>query len=90
MTQSCQQRKRLQQGRFSRWKSLAGKAGTARRFLRGPIEFDRPKPFSGIRPSGDGPLKRIVNALTGQRPKPTEADVGDDQEQKGCKPAPAA
>ena len=69
--------------------ALEGAKPEQPRFLRGPIEFDRPKPFSGIRPSGDGPLKRIVNALTGQRPKPAEADVGDDQEQKD-QPAPAA
>ncbi len=28
-----------------------------------------PKRPSAVRPNGDGPLKRIVNALTGQRPK---------------------
>lgn len=39
------------------------------RFLRGPISADRPRPLAGLRPNGEGPLKKIVNALTGQRPE---------------------
>lgn len=37
--------------------------------LRDSLKFDPPKPPSAVGPSGDGPLKRIVNALTGQRPE---------------------
>jgi PE-PPE domain len=51
--------------------------GPIQRLLRGPIEFDRPKPFSGIRPSGDGPLKRVVKAVTGQRAEHDEAEAAD-------------
>lgn len=36
----------------------------------------------GIRPNGDGPLKRIVNAITGQRPKPETKDVAPKPEQE--------
>ena len=41
--------------------------------LRGPIGADRPRPFSGLRPDGEGPLKKIVNALTGQKPESAAA-----------------
>ena len=38
--------------------------------LRESLKFDPNKGPFGIRPNGEGPLKRIVNALTGQQPKP--------------------
>jgi hypothetical protein len=48
--------------------------------LRDSLNFgptDRP---SATRPNGYGPLKRIVDALTGQRPKPAaETPAADDQ-----------
>jgi PE-PPE domain len=44
--------------------------------LRDSLKFDTPKPPSATRPSGDGPLKKIVGAMTGQRP--TAADAGDE------------
>ena len=43
-----------------------------RDILRGPIEANLPKP-KVVRPSGDRPLKKVLDALTGQRPK---ADAG--------------
>ena len=53
------------------------------RFLRGPIGADRPRPFSGLRPDGEGPLKKIVNALTGQKPESGEdAEKSAEGEQK--------
>lgn len=39
--------------------------------VRGPIVFDRPKPLSTLH-SGDRPLQRVWNALTGQRPDPED------------------
>ena len=49
--------------------------------LRDSLKFDPPKPPSGTRPSGDGPLKKIVGALTGQPPKSAAsgADGADDK-----------
>ena len=48
--------------------------------LRESLKFDPDNRPFGIRPSGDRPLKRIVNALTGQRPEPTaETQAADDQ-----------
>ena len=48
--------------------------------LRESLKFDPDNRPFGIRPNGDGPLKRIVNALTGQRPEPTaETQAADDQ-----------
>ncbi len=44
---------------------------------------DRP---SVLRPNGEGPLKRIVNALTGQRPKSAEPEANDDAPES-AKPA---
>jgi hypothetical protein len=46
--------------------------------LRAPIDFDH---SPSVRPSGDRPLTRVLNTLTGQRPKSTaEADEpADDQ-----------
>lgn len=51
--------------------------------LRESFKFDPDNQPLGIRPSGDGPLKRIVNALTGQRPKAAGTQAADDA------PAPA-
>ena len=48
--------------------------------LRDSLKVDPSKRPSALRPNGDGPLKRIVNALTGQRPKPvTEAEPSDEK-----------
>ena len=54
-----------------------------RQLVRGPVEFDRPKPTAD-RPSGDRPLQKAVKALTGQRPtaKPDDADKGETPENK--------
>ncbi len=57
--------------------------------LRGPIGADRPRPFSGLRPDGEGPLKKIVNALTGQKPE-SAAGAETDKEPASESPAPAA
>lgn len=46
--------------------------------LRESLKFDPPKGPSTIRSNGVGPLKRIVNALTGLRPKWADADESDD------------
>ena len=56
-----------------------------RDLLRGPIKFDPPKRQNAVRPNADGPLKRIVNALTGQRPEPAaepEPEKAAEGEQK--------
>ncbi|HEV7850203.1 MAG TPA: PE-PPE domain-containing protein [Mycobacterium sp.] len=46
--------------------------------VRDSLSFE-PKPPAATRPSGDGPLKRIVNALTGQRPDAAaDSDAGDE------------
>jgi hypothetical protein len=48
--------------------------------LRESLKFEPSKPLAGLRPSGDGPLRRIVNALTGQKPKAdAEAESENDQ-----------
>jgi hypothetical protein len=44
---------------------------------------DRP---SVLRPNGEGPLKRIVNALTGQKPKTAETETSNDAPES-AKPA---
>jgi hypothetical protein len=49
--------------------------------LRESLKFDPANRPSVLRPNGEGPLKRIVNALTGQRPK-AEATDSEDSEQK--------
>lgn len=41
---------------------------------RESLKFDPADRPSVFRPNGEGPLKRIVNALTGQRPKPAAAE----------------
>lgn len=65
-------------------------------------KFTKPEPFKqlreslqfkpgdgpfGVRPSGDGPLKRIVNALTGQKPKSEAAPEAKDQSSESAAPA---
>jgi hypothetical protein len=50
--------------------------------LRGPIGADRPRPLAGLRPNGEGPLKRIVNALTGQKPGSGEDGEAKDEQPK--------
>jgi PE-PPE domain len=48
--------------------------------VRDSLKFGPDNRPSAIRSSGDGPLKRIVDALTGQRPKPAaETQTADDQ-----------
>ena len=44
---------------------------------------------SGLRPNGEGPLKQIVNALTGQKPE-SAAGAETDKEPASESPAPAA
>jgi hypothetical protein len=56
--------------------------------IRESLNFDPTKRPSVTRPSGDGPLKRIVNALSGQRPtSATDTTAGDESESE---PKPAA
>ncbi len=56
--------------------------------LRESLKFDPSKPLAGLRPNGDGPLKRIVNPLTGQKPK---ADAEPEAKKDEAEPkAPAA
>ena len=58
--------------------------------IRESLNFDPTKRPAATRPGGDGPLKRIVNALTGQRPKPAaETGAGDEPKQENAD-APAA
>ena len=45
--------------------------------IRESLNFDRAKRPSVTRPSGEGPLKRIVNALSGQRSKPAAESETD-------------
>ncbi len=48
--------------------------------LRDSLKFEPKNRPSATRPNGDGPLKRIVDALTGQRPEPAaEPAAADDQ-----------
>ena len=46
--------------------------------LRESFKADPSRPLAGLRPSGDGPLKRIVNALTGQKPKAESAEPANE------------
>ena len=62
----------------------ATKPRPLRQIVRGPIEFDRQKP-SAVRPSGERPVKQVLNALTGERPKPVP-DAG----QSDTEPSAAA
>ncbi len=55
--------------------------------LRESLKFDPDNRPFGIRPNGDGPLKRIVNALTGQRPNAAEPEANKDESEPK---APAA
>jgi PE-PPE domain-containing protein len=49
-------------------------------FVRNSLDFTPNRKPLGDRPAGEGPLKKVFNALTGQRPKPEKADeTGDDQ-----------
>jgi PE-PPE domain len=51
--------------------------------LRDSLKFDPTDRPSATRPNGDGPLKRIVDALTGQRPElAAETQAADDQKPK--------
>ncbi|OBA87502.1 hypothetical protein A5662_26005 [Mycobacteriaceae bacterium 1482268.1] len=43
--------------------------------IRNPFKFDPPKPPSATQPRSGGPLKRIFNGLTGQRPQ-TDTKTG--------------
>ncbi|RDH76226.1 PE-PPE domain-containing protein [Mycolicibacterium moriokaense] len=55
---------------------LDGNLPNPLKVIRESLKFDPPKPLASLRPSGDGPLKKLVGALTGQRPK--EESTGDD------------
>lgn len=57
--------------------------------LRDSIKFDPAHRPSATRTDGDGPLKRIVNALNGLRTKPTLEDAPKDAAEKETK-TPAA
>ncbi|WP_123023240.1 PE-PPE domain-containing protein [Mycolicibacterium stellerae] len=46
--------------------------------LRESMKFDPAKPLAGLQPNGDGPLKRIINALTGQESKTTTSAEAND------------
>jgi PE-PPE domain len=50
--------------------------------IRESLKFDPPNRPSATRPAGDGPLKKIVNALTGQRPTADAAGTDDKTEAK--------
>jgi PE-PPE domain len=52
--------------------------------LRDSLKFDPPKPPSGTRPSGDGPLRKIVGALTGQPDKSTTGAAAGSNESSGA------
>jgi hypothetical protein len=45
--------------------------------VRDSLDFGTHKSPLGVHPDGDGPLKKIVSALTGQRPKSDAAPAGD-------------
>ena len=62
---------------------LGTRSRPLRQLVRGPIEFDRPKPAAD-RPSGDRPFKKLLNSLAGQRPKPEQKDPGPDPEPAGA------
>ncbi len=62
----------------------ATKPRPLRQIVRGPIEFDRQKP-SAVRPSGERPVKQVLNTLTGERPKPAS-----DASQPDTEPSVAA
>jgi hypothetical protein len=49
--------------------------------IRESLKFDPPNRPSPTRPSGGGPLKKIINALTGQRPN-ADASAGGETEAK--------
>ncbi|MGH3676761.1 MAG: PE-PPE domain-containing protein, partial [Mycobacterium sp.] len=57
--------------------------------LRLPIQFDRPdRPATRQNgQNGDGPLRRVINALTGQRPDPTPEPASDDKPKESEQPA---
>ncbi len=50
--------------------------------IRDSLDFSPKKARSTIRLNGDGPLRRIVNVLTGQRPEPAEAQPAEQQQQQ--------
>jgi hypothetical protein len=47
--------------------------------IRESLNFDPTKRSAVTRPSGKGPISRIVKALTGQRPAPAAAEPKDDE-----------
>jgi hypothetical protein len=61
-----------------------------RDLLRSPIKFDPPQRPSAVRQNGDGPLKRVINALTGQRPDPAGETGPGGEEPKPASETPAA
>lgn len=55
--------------------------------LRESLDASKDNAPFGIRPNGEGPLKRIVNALTGQRPKADAAPEADKKPAESESPA---
>jgi PE-PPE domain len=50
--------------------------------VRGAFGADRPKPFAGLRPDGDGPIKQVFKKLTGQQHKDGDTKTSDDPKAK--------
>ncbi len=69
----------------------ARQPGPVRQFIRESLNFDPTKRPSGLAPNGEGPLKKVFNALTGQRPKKeTDNETGDEQKPAANDPAQGA
>jgi hypothetical protein len=50
--------------------------------IRESLNFDPTKRPTAVRPSGDGPISRVVKALTGQGSKATSEPEADKPESK--------
>jgi hypothetical protein len=57
-----------------------------RDLLRLPIQFDQSE-RTAARQNGDGPIRRALNALTGQRPRAEEPNDSAGEQQSGDQPA---
>lgn len=55
--------------------------------LRESLDANKGNGLFGLRPNGEGPLKRIVNALTGQKPKSEAAPEADKKPAESEAPA---
>jgi PE-PPE domain len=60
--------------------------GPLRNLVRLPIQFDRPDRQSASQ-NGDGPIRRVIKALTGQRPEQSSESEDDDNEAENAAPA---